>query len=297
MHSYDIAEEGYHSPLTAAQVSELFYAGRLQRNSPCRVRGRTPWRTVDEIFPLLKYNSSAQWHPPSTEKSQRPAFARSELAFALAGTLVGGLAVAIYFASGGRAMPLPPKARVTAIRGIPSPQNSVSPAWASFSPRTTTNNIPISQPNSFYGAIPQPAAAPPDHSIEDARRRAEEERKRREQVQREQAALSDRLRNEQRARDEARERAKGTNHIIPLDSYSTVPVGSSTVRVKIHDNDVTSFDVWIDGSWRHEVKKEKGITGSGTDETLIYASGKARLYYVWEISGRLNSCQLRVRTD
>lgn len=109
--------------------------------------------------------------------------------------------------------------------------------------------------------------------------------------------MSDRLRNEQRARDEARERAKGTNHIIPLDSYSTVPVGSSTVRVKIHDNDVTSFDVWIDGSWRHEVKKEKGITGSGTDETLIYASGKARLYYVWEISGRLNSCQLRVRTD
>ncbi|MGI9087483.1 MAG: hypothetical protein ACR2HH_07065 [Chthoniobacterales bacterium] len=67
--------------------------------------------------------------------------------------------------------------------------------------------------------------------------------------------------------------------------------------MKIHDNDVTSFDVWINGSWRREVKKEKGITQSGTDETFIYNNGRASLYYVWEISGKLNYCSLRVRNN
>jgi hypothetical protein len=67
--------------------------------------------------------------------------------------------------------------------------------------------------------------------------------------------------------------------------------------VKIHDNDVTSFDVWAGGQWRREVPKQKGITQSGTDETLIYNTGRARLYYVWEQSGKLNHCLLRVRED
>lgn len=32
-----------------------------------------------------------------------------------------------------------------------------------------------------------------------------------------------------------------------------------------------------------------------TDETLIYSTGATALYYVWEISGTLNHCLLRVR--
>jgi hypothetical protein len=76
-----------------------------------------------------------------------------------------------------------------------------------------------------------------------------------------------------------------------------VNVGGVGVSVKIHDNDVTSFDVWINGSHSREVPKQKGITQSGTDETLIYNTGRARLFYVWEISGTLNSCRLRVRED
>ena len=67
--------------------------------------------------------------------------------------------------------------------------------------------------------------------------------------------------------------------------------------MKIHENDVTSFDVWINGSHRREVPKQKGITQSRTDETLIYDGGRARLYYVWEPSGKLNHCLLRVRED
>jgi hypothetical protein len=31
--------------------------------------------------------------------------------------------------------------------------------------------------------------------------------------------------------------------------------------MKIHDNDMTSFDAWINGTWRREAPKQKGITG------------------------------------
>ncbi|HKP02971.1 MAG TPA: hypothetical protein VJU77_06345 [Chthoniobacterales bacterium] len=81
---------------------------------------------------------------------------------------------------------------------------------------------------------------------------------------------------------------------MPLDRWQVVNVGGESVSVKIHDNDVTSFDLWINGVRRGEVKKEKGLTGSRTDEILIYNNGRAALYYVWEIS-KLGHCMLRVR--
>jgi hypothetical protein len=80
-----------------------------------------------------------------------------------------------------------------------------------------------------------------------------------------------------------------------LDHWALVNVGGVAVSVKIHDNDTTSFDVWIGGEWRREVPKQKGITGSRTDETLIYSNGAAALYYVWEISGQIDHCLLRIR--
>ena len=124
-----------------------------------------------------------------------------------------------------------------------------------------------------------------------------EQRRQAEERQREQAAAQaerDRLMAE-RARLE--QKAAGRDTIIALDQQGIVIVGGNSVSVKIHDNDVTSFDVWIDGSRRRGVRKQKGITQSGTDETLIYAIGRARLYYVWELSGQLNHCRLRVRED
>jgi hypothetical protein len=111
--------------------------------------------------------------------------------------------------------------------------------------------------------------------------------------QRRQAELA-RL-QEERARQE--QKARGQDVIIPLDQYSVVNVGGLGISMKIHDNDVTSFDVWIGGQWLRAVPKQKGITQSGTDETLIYNTGRARLYYVWEISGELNHCRLRVREN
>ena len=82
---------------------------------------------------------------------------------------------------------------------------------------------------------------------------------------------------------------------VPFDLDQIVNVGGQSISVRIHDNDTTSFDVWINGARFREVKKQKGISGTGTDETLIYSNGRATLYYVWEISGRINHCLLRVR--
>jgi hypothetical protein len=97
-----------------------------------------------------------------------------------------------------------------------------------------------------------------------------------------------------RARHE-QEKAAGTNVHVPLDEWRVINVGGESVTVKLHDNDVASFDVWLQGQRRHQVQKQKGITGTGSDETLIYANTRAALYYVWEISGELNHCLLRIR--
>jgi len=63
---YDLLVEGYHTPLTASQIAELFHAGQIQRNDPCKEVATERWRTIDELFPLLKYHSSG-----SSESTRR----------------------------------------------------------------------------------------------------------------------------------------------------------------------------------------------------------------------------------
>jgi hypothetical protein len=55
---YDLLVEGYHTPLTAPQIAELFHAGQIHRNDPCKEVATERWKTIDELFPLLKYHSS-----------------------------------------------------------------------------------------------------------------------------------------------------------------------------------------------------------------------------------------------
>jgi len=45
--------------------------------------------------------------------------------------------------------------------------------------------------------------------------------------------------------------------------------------LKIHANDVTSFDLWTNALSPGQFPKQKGITQSGTDEFLIYSYGCA----------------------
>jgi hypothetical protein len=50
--------DGYHTPRSAEDIADLYRAGRLRKNDPCRVMGTEHWKTLDELFPLLKYDSS-----------------------------------------------------------------------------------------------------------------------------------------------------------------------------------------------------------------------------------------------
>ena len=58
MKLYELQVEGYHTPLSPEQIADLFRARRLRKGDPCRESGTTRWRTLDEIFPLLKYDSA-----------------------------------------------------------------------------------------------------------------------------------------------------------------------------------------------------------------------------------------------
>jgi regulator of protease activity HflC (stomatin/prohibitin superfamily) len=160
-------------------------------------------------------------------------------------------------------------------------------------------------PGSKNGVNAKAAANPPvpvSYTIENPyfssqKARAEQERLAAAKKAREQAQAA-RIAQE-RAEAEQRELQKGADRTatIPLDHPSIVPnVGGSDVTVKIHDNDVASFDVWINGTKRRQVTKRKAVTGSRIDEALIYSNGRSRLY-VSEISGKQNHCLLRVREE
>jgi len=54
---YELQVEGYHTPLSPDQIADLYRAGRLRNSDPCREAGSTRWKTIDEVFPLLKHDS------------------------------------------------------------------------------------------------------------------------------------------------------------------------------------------------------------------------------------------------
>ena len=76
MKKYELHVEGYYSPLTADQIAELFRAGRLRRSDRCREVDAREWRTIDELFPLLKYDSSGSTSglPPARRGRVNSAF-------------------------------------------------------------------------------------------------------------------------------------------------------------------------------------------------------------------------------
>jgi hypothetical protein len=167
----------------------------------------------------------------------------------------------------------------------------------------------LADPASMVSKLPESAhdaiglsVSPPAHtavqtrSNNEADRRAAEGR-RIEEAARAQIAAENQQRTELERQRKETERASGKDYHVPLDRFSYIPMDGGDASIKIHDNDVTSFDVWVNGSYRREVLKEKGMTHSGTDETLIHRSGRSSLYYVWQISGKLDHCLLRVREN
>jgi hypothetical protein len=71
---FEILQDGFHTPLSATQIADLFHAGRLGRNTPCKALSKKEWRTIDELFPLLKYETSSQF---------RDSTSHAEIAFSI----------------------------------------------------------------------------------------------------------------------------------------------------------------------------------------------------------------------
>jgi hypothetical protein len=59
MDLYDVKARGFHSPLNYREIGRLFRAGIFDGRQPCKPRGEATWRTIDELFPLLKYEAAA----------------------------------------------------------------------------------------------------------------------------------------------------------------------------------------------------------------------------------------------
>lgn len=271
---YDVLADGYHTPLTEIQIAKLFQAGRIGRNQPCKRVERKEWRTIDELFPLLKYDSSGQFFSQSAQSHTSRTLDRA-LAVVIAVFVLAAGSLASYFYS--RSETRGPRDAAS----LESTQVDTNPAENRALPNIT-----------------KPASLTQSDTSSRQARLAQERLSAQRQGEQVQAVKLAQDRAEAARRELAQQKAAGRNKVIPLDQDTFIPdVGGSGVMVKIHDNDVTSFDVWIDGSRRRGVIKQKGITGSRVDETLIYQNGRARLYYVWEISGKLDSCLLRVRDE
>lgn len=275
MDLYEVMAPGCHTPLTSQEIEGLFQASQLSRDEPCRKLGEAKWRTLDEIFPLLKYAPAGYACEPYGGQLRR-----KWKPFAVAAGLV-----AILLAWGGyyvwnqvprlsRDVVLPPK---PAFRAAVLP---VVARFASVPPRL---------------ALPYRTAPSPYKSANLAR--LETEKRQRETRGAIRASQVDRMRQDEAERAQATRKADGTDYHVPLDVYYDLRDPLMVARVRVRDNDVTSFDIWIERSYYREVQKQKGITQSRTDETFIYNNGRASLYYVWEIAGEINHCMLRVRQN
>jgi hypothetical protein len=57
---YDVMAGGHRTALTRSQIAGLFQAGQLACTDPCKEAERAEWRTIDELFPLLKHGITAR---------------------------------------------------------------------------------------------------------------------------------------------------------------------------------------------------------------------------------------------
>jgi hypothetical protein len=266
---YDISEDGFHTPLSEAQIGDLFRAGHLKRCHRCKLATRRDWRTIDELFPLLKYDSRVLICPSKRRSPDTVLYASVGALIVLA--LCG---VAVFWLN-----ERSPSAR--------PPEFVFNPV--SQQPNAAQDNLePMIRKSSQDAAHNQ--------SIIDAERRAAEGRRLAQAAQSQIAAADQRRAELDRPKKESEE-FEGKDRHVPLDQFSYIQMNGGGVWVKIHDNDVTNFNVWVNGGFLREVPKEKGMTHSRTDETLIYGNGRSSLYYVWQISGKLDHCLLRVRDN
>jgi hypothetical protein len=59
MDLYDVKARGFHCPLNYREISRLYRTGQFSGRQACRPKGEARWQTIDELFPVLKYEAAA----------------------------------------------------------------------------------------------------------------------------------------------------------------------------------------------------------------------------------------------
>ncbi len=86
---------GFQGPLNAREIKQLYRSGIFGPRQPCKPRQEATWRTIDEIFPLLKYEAEA----PPLRFGETARFRVKAPLLATAGLLLAFVAIT-FFRSG-----------------------------------------------------------------------------------------------------------------------------------------------------------------------------------------------------
>ena len=89
---FNVQKYGVHKPLTREQITELFHDAHLKRSDKCKPASKSDWQTIDEVFPLLKYDGT--YVHVSALQEARPGMVWSErFLLGLTGIIVIGLSI------------------------------------------------------------------------------------------------------------------------------------------------------------------------------------------------------------
>jgi len=100
---YDVVAGGHRTALTGTQIAGLFQAGQLTRNDPCKEAEQTQWRTIDEVFPLIKNGPPPRsLYQPTELHSPRPRIVALTAVISILVISAGSLAGYFVWKSGAR---------------------------------------------------------------------------------------------------------------------------------------------------------------------------------------------------
>ena len=221
---FEILQDGFHTPLTEAQIADLFQAGRLNRHTRCKPAGAGPCRTIDELFPLLKYNSPWQLGYRSPEPN---AEVRSRRTIVIGIGIVAAVAAALIaylYLKGQNSV----DRQVTAIDDMPS---SNPPLLVRQAPVVSSRPIyptaPVSPTAPFFDNAATPVVAVPVEKANPQLTVRLAEMKRIEEQTRRDQAVAEQLRI-QREQELLELKAAGRDERVPLDQWQVVDVGGES---------------------------------------------------------------------
>jgi hypothetical protein len=137
---YEILHDGFQTPLSETQIGELFQAGRVDRHTRCKPAKQSEWRTIDELFPLLKHHAPS---PKPTRRLRPPRPRAVVIALVVTAAAVLGLYLSLHGS-------VRPDRRITAIDSLPLSAGQTKAQVSSIpSPQTIPSSIvgPVERTN------------------------------------------------------------------------------------------------------------------------------------------------------